>query len=62
MDSEGHQFLVLGYISGHKRLCNVYDVSDGFMIIQGGNNRPKNKTRGWELLAQMKEKFQSGYH
>ena len=54
MDSEGHQFLVLEYISDHNIYGTDIDVSDRLIISQGGNKHPKKTTCGWELPNQMK--------
>ena len=53
----GISVLVLDEISNHWIYGMAIAVSDGFIIIQGGKNNPKNTMRGWELLTQMKEGF-----
>ena len=47
IDSEGHQFLVLGEILDHCRDGTAIKVDDGFTIGANGNQHPKKTTRGW---------------
>ena len=57
VDSEGHQFLVLEYISNNWSDGTAITVAYGFIIIRCGKKHPKKTTCEWELLTQMKEGF-----
>ena len=57
MDSEGHRFLVLEYISGCQSYVTSVAVSGEFIISPGGNKDPNKTTIGWELLTQISEGF-----
>ena len=54
---EGHQFLVFEEISDHHSYGTAITVEDGFIMSQCGNKHPKKKTRGWDLLTQIREAF-----
>ena len=54
VDSEGNQFLILEDISNNKSDETAIAVADEFIRIWCGKNNPKNTTRGWELITQMK--------
>lgn len=55
VDEEGQQYQLLSEISDHRSDATAISIDDGFYTDRGGNKKPKQTTRGWELLVSWKD-------
>ena len=52
VDENGHSYLMLDAITGHRSSEDVVTSTDQYMILKNGQRKLRQTTRGWDLCVQ----------
>jgi len=55
VDAEGHRFILLDEIIGHRTTGSEVQADDAFITTKTGQKRRKPTTKGWEILVRWKD-------